>query len=47
MSELGPLAQYALVAFSSLFIIVDPFAAAPLFVTMTQDDPPDKRQRMA
>jgi multiple antibiotic resistance protein len=47
MSDPASLAQYALVAFSSLFIIVDPFATAPLFVTMTQDDPPDKRSRTA
>lgn len=47
MSDLSTLAQYALIAFTSLFIIVDPFAAAPLFVTMTEDDPPDKRTRMA
>jgi multiple antibiotic resistance protein len=39
--------QYAVVAFASLFILVDPLAAAPLFVVMTADDPPDKRRQMA
>jgi len=47
MADLGALSQYALVAFSSVFIIVDPFATAPLFVTMTEGDTPVQRGRMA
>jgi multiple antibiotic resistance protein len=35
------------VAFASLFILVDPLATAPLFVVMTADDPPAKRRQMA
>jgi len=47
MDDLTTLLQFALLAFSSLFFIVNPFEAAPLFVTMTQGDPPAKRTRMA
>jgi multiple antibiotic resistance protein len=38
---------YILLAFSSLFIIVDPLAAIPAFISMTPDDKPEDRQRMA
>jgi multiple antibiotic resistance protein len=38
---------YIFLAFSSLFIIVDPFAAIPAFISMTPDDTPEQRQRMA
>lgn len=41
------LAGYILLAFSSLFIIVDPLAAIPAFIAMTPDDTPEDRQRMA
>lgn len=47
MDDLTTLLQFALLAFSSLFFIVNPFEAAPLFVSMTQGDPPAKRTRMA
>jgi multiple antibiotic resistance protein len=47
MVEISALSQYALVAFSSVFIIVDPFATAPLFVTMTEGDTPAQRDLMA
>ena len=47
MTDLSALAQYAVVAFASLFILVDPLATAPLFLVMTEGDPPDKRRQMA
>jgi multiple antibiotic resistance protein len=47
MTDIGTLAQYALVAFLSIFIIVDLFATAPLFVTMTEGESPARRIRMA
>jgi multiple antibiotic resistance protein len=47
MPDFGILTQYAVVAFASLFIIVDPLATAPLFVVMTAGDPPDKSRQMA
>lgn len=39
--------SFILLAFSSLFIIVDPLAAIPAFISMTPDDSPEERQRMA
>ena len=47
MTDISTLFQYTLVAFSSLLIIVDPFATAPLFVTMTEGDTAEQRSRMA
>lgn len=47
MGDLATLLQFALLAFSSLFFIVNPFEAAPLFVTMTRGDTPAKRTCMA
>jgi multiple antibiotic resistance protein len=47
MDERTTLLHFALLAFSSLFSIVNPVSTAPLFLTMTEGDPPDKRQRMA
>jgi multiple antibiotic resistance protein len=47
MTDLSALTQYAVVAFASLFILVDPLATAPLFIVMTAGDPPDKRRQMA
>jgi len=38
---------YILLAFSSLFVIVDPLASIPAFIAMTSDDAPEDRQRMA
>src|SRR5882762_3428896 len=41
------LAEYSLLAFSSLFVIVDPIAVVPAFITMTPNDRPDAQLRMA
>lgn len=38
---------YILLAFSSLFVIVDPLAAVPAFIAMTPNDGPAQRIRMA
>jgi multiple antibiotic resistance protein len=38
---------YILLAFSSLFVIVDPLAAVPAFIAMTPEDGPEQRIRMA
>ena len=38
---------YILLAFSSLFVIVDPLAAVPAFIAMTPQDGPEERIRMA
>ena len=47
MTDFSTLTHYAVVAFASLFILVDPLATAPLFLVMTEGDPPDKRRQMA
>ena len=39
--------KYALLTFSSLFAIVDPFAAIPAFLAMTARDTFEQRRRMA
>ena len=39
--------EYALLAFGSLFIIVDPLATVPAFLAMTPQDTPAQRIRMA
>ena len=41
------LPEYILLATSSLFVIVDPFATAPAFLAMTPTDTPAQRIRMA
>src|ERR1700743_3161241 len=41
------LTGYILFAFVSLFVIVDPLAAIPAFISMTADDSVDDRRRMA
>jgi len=41
------LAEYALFAFGSLFVIVDPIAAVPAFIAMTARDTVAQRLRMA
>jgi multiple antibiotic resistance protein len=41
------LAEYSLLAVSSLFVIVDPIAAVPAFLAMTPQDTPQARTRMA
>lgn len=40
-------AEFALLAFSSLFVIVDPIAAVPAFLAMTARDTIEQRLRMA
>jgi multiple antibiotic resistance protein len=41
------LAEYTLLAASSLFVIVDPLATVPAFLAMTPRDTPEQRIRMA
>src|SRR5712675_1826008 len=41
------LIEYSLLAASSLFVIVDPFATIPAFLAMTPTDTPEARIRMA
>lgn len=41
------LAKFTVVAFSSIFILVDPFAAIPAFLVMTAYDDTERRRRMA
>jgi multiple antibiotic resistance protein len=41
------LLEFSLLAFSSLFAIVDPLAMVPVFLAMTPDDTPAQRIRMA
>lgn len=48
MSEsLATIVKFCLVALSSIFFLVDPFAVIPLFLSMTPNDPPAKRRRTA
>jgi multiple antibiotic resistance protein len=42
-----PLAEYTLLAFSSLFVIVDPLATVPAFLAMTPRNTAQQRLRMA
>src|SRR5229473_3659947 len=41
------LAEYMLLAASSLFVIIDPLATVPAFLAMTPTDSPEQRIRMA
>jgi multiple antibiotic resistance protein len=41
------LAEYTFLAFSSLFVIVDPIAIVPAFLAMTPTETPAQRERMA
>jgi multiple antibiotic resistance protein len=41
------LSEYVLLAASSLFVIVNPLATVPAFITMTPHDTPEQRIRMA
>ncbi|HEY2328962.1 MAG TPA: MarC family protein [Verrucomicrobiae bacterium] len=41
------LLEYTLLALSSLFVIVDPFAVIPAFIAMTPNDSPAERTRTA
>jgi len=47
MGNATALLQFALMAFSAVFFIVNPFSTAPLFVTRTQGDTAEKRGQMA
>jgi multiple antibiotic resistance protein len=42
-----PLLQFALIAFTSIFVLVDPIAAVPTFLAMTGDSNPAQRRHMA
>jgi multiple antibiotic resistance protein len=39
--------SFALSTLTTLFVVVDPFAAVPLFLTMTPGDPPGHKRRIA
>src|SRR5437763_17107559 len=41
------LTEYTLLAFSSLFVVVDPIAVVPAFIAMTPQDTTSARLRMA
>ncbi len=41
------LAEFTVLAFSSIFVIVDPIATVPTFLAMTPTDTPEQRLRMA
>jgi len=41
------LLEYSILAFSSLFAIIDPIAVVPLFLAITPNDTPEMRIRMA
>lgn len=41
------LIEFALLAFSSLFVIIDPIATIPAFLAMTANETPEQRIRMA
>lgn len=47
MSDAPTVFQFVLIAFPSVFFIVNPFSTALLFVAMTQDDSSEKRNQMA
>jgi multiple antibiotic resistance protein len=43
----SPETQFALLAFSSLFSVINPISAAPIFVAMTSGSPGDRRRAAA
>ncbi len=45
--ELQNLMHYTVLAFGSLFVIIDPVASVPAFLAMTPRDTPEQRIRMA
>jgi multiple antibiotic resistance protein len=49
LSELrtAPLVRFSLLALSSIFFLVDPFAAIPSFLAITESADPERRKRMA
>ena len=44
---MAELLQFSLIAFTSIFVLVDPFAAIPAFLVMTSDSGGTRRRRMA
>ena len=43
----APLVRFSLLAFSSIFFLVDPFATVPSFLAITESATPERRKRMA
>jgi multiple antibiotic resistance protein len=43
----SPIVRFSLLAFSSVFFLVDPFAAIPSFLAITENADPARRKRMA
>jgi len=43
----APLVRFSLLALSSIFFLVDPFAAIPSFLAITESADPERRSRMA
>jgi multiple antibiotic resistance protein len=43
----SPIVRFSLLAFSSVFFLVDPFAAIPSFLAITENADPVRRKRMA
>ena len=46
-SSRAPIVRFSLLALSSIFFLVDPFAAIPSFLAITQSADPVRRKRMA
>ena len=46
-SSVPPLLQFSLIAFTSIFVLVDPVAAVPTFLAMTGDSDRMERRHMA
>jgi multiple antibiotic resistance protein len=49
LSELGkaPIVRFSVLALSSIFFLVDPFAAIPSFLAITESSNPERRERTA
>jgi multiple antibiotic resistance protein len=43
----APIVRFSLLALSSIFFLVDPFAAIPSFLVITESADPARRKRMA
>jgi multiple antibiotic resistance protein len=43
----APLVRFSVLALSSIFFLVDPFAAIPSFLAITENADPERRRRMA
>jgi multiple antibiotic resistance protein len=46
-SSITPVLEFALLAATSIFFLVDPFTVIPLFLSITADSPPQERRFMA